>query len=78
MARRANCAALETSNARAVCFRARFRHFLADFAPFFTTRFQTSPPTSTDSTMLIHPNLDPVAIHLGPLAVRWYGLMYLV
>ena len=28
--------------------------------------------------MLIHPNLDPVAIHLGPLAVRWYGLMYLV
>ncbi len=29
-------------------------------------------------TMLIHPNFDPVAIHLGPLAVRWYGLMYLV
>jgi phosphatidylglycerol:prolipoprotein diacylglycerol transferase len=28
--------------------------------------------------MLIHPNVDPVAIHLGPLAVRWYGLMYLV
>ncbi|WP_175690335.1 prolipoprotein diacylglyceryl transferase [Burkholderia anthina] len=28
--------------------------------------------------MIIHPNLDPVAIHLGPLAVRWYGLMYLV
>ena len=28
--------------------------------------------------MLIHPNFDPVAIHLGPLAVRWYGLMYLV
>ncbi|HEY3537427.1 MAG TPA: prolipoprotein diacylglyceryl transferase [Trinickia sp.] len=27
--------------------------------------------------MLIHPNFDPVAIHLGPLAVRWYGLMYL-
>lgn len=28
--------------------------------------------------MLIHPNIDPVAIHLGPLAVRWYGLMYLL
>ncbi|GBH24760.1 prolipoprotein diacylglyceryl transferase [Burkholderia vietnamiensis] len=27
--------------------------------------------------MIIHPNFDPVAIHLGPLAVRWYGLMYL-
>jgi phosphatidylglycerol:prolipoprotein diacylglycerol transferase len=27
--------------------------------------------------MLIHPQFDPVAIHLGPLAVRWYGLMYL-
>ncbi|MEX3606315.1 MAG: prolipoprotein diacylglyceryl transferase [Burkholderia sp.] len=28
--------------------------------------------------MIIHPNFDPVAIHLGPLVVRWYGLMYLV
>ena len=28
--------------------------------------------------MLIHPNFDPIAIHVGPLAVRWYGLMYLV
>jgi phosphatidylglycerol:prolipoprotein diacylglycerol transferase len=27
--------------------------------------------------MLIHPQFDPVAIHLGPLVVRWYGLMYL-
>lgn len=26
--------------------------------------------------MLVHPQFDPVAIHLGPLAVRWYGLMY--
>jgi len=29
-------------------------------------------------TMLVHPKFDPVAIHLGPLAIRWYGLMYLV
>ncbi len=28
--------------------------------------------------MLVHPQFDPVAIHFGPLAVRWYGLMYLV
>jgi phosphatidylglycerol---prolipoprotein diacylglyceryl transferase len=27
--------------------------------------------------MLIHPQFDPVAISLGPLAIRWYGLMYL-
>jgi phosphatidylglycerol:prolipoprotein diacylglycerol transferase len=27
--------------------------------------------------MLTHPQFDPVAISLGPLAVRWYGLMYL-
>lgn len=28
--------------------------------------------------MLIHPQFDPVAIHIGPVAVHWYGLMYLV
>ena len=28
--------------------------------------------------MLIHPQIDPVAIAIGPLAVRWYGLMYLI
>ena len=28
--------------------------------------------------MLIHPQIDPVAIAVGPLAVRWYGLMYLI
>lgn len=28
--------------------------------------------------MLIHPEFDPIALHLGPLAIRWYGLMYLV
>ncbi|MDP1651444.1 MAG: prolipoprotein diacylglyceryl transferase, partial [Rhodocyclaceae bacterium] len=27
--------------------------------------------------MLIYPHIDPVAISLGPLSVRWYGLMYL-
>ena len=28
--------------------------------------------------MLLHPQFDPVAFSLGPLSVRWYGLMYLV
>jgi len=27
--------------------------------------------------MLIHPQFDPVALQLGPLAIHWYGLMYL-
>lgn len=28
--------------------------------------------------MLMHPQFDPIAIHLGPIAVHWYGLMYLI
>jgi len=28
--------------------------------------------------MLLHPQFDPIAFTLGPLSVRWYGLMYLV
>ncbi|MDP1657166.1 MAG: prolipoprotein diacylglyceryl transferase [Hylemonella sp.] len=28
--------------------------------------------------MLIHPQINPVALQLGPLAVHWYGLTYLV
>jgi len=28
--------------------------------------------------VLVHPNFDPIAIAIGPLAIRWYGLMYLV
>ena len=27
--------------------------------------------------MLVHPQFDPVAFAIGPLSVRWYGLMYL-
>ncbi|MEK6664700.1 MAG: prolipoprotein diacylglyceryl transferase [Pseudomonadota bacterium] len=27
--------------------------------------------------MFVHPEFDPIALHLGPLAIRWYGLMYL-
>lgn len=28
--------------------------------------------------MFVHPQFDPVALQIGPLAVRWYGLMYLL
>lgn len=28
--------------------------------------------------MLTHPGFDPIALKLGPLAIHWYGLMYLV
>jgi phosphatidylglycerol---prolipoprotein diacylglyceryl transferase len=28
--------------------------------------------------MLHHPSIDPIAFSIGPLAVRWYGLMYLL
>ena len=27
--------------------------------------------------MLVHPQIDPVALQLGPLAIHWYGLTYL-
>ena len=28
--------------------------------------------------MLVYPEIDPVAISIGPLDIRWYGLMYLL
>jgi phosphatidylglycerol:prolipoprotein diacylglycerol transferase len=28
--------------------------------------------------MLVHPEFDPIALQIGPLAIRWYGLMYLL
>jgi len=28
--------------------------------------------------MLVHPQFDPIAFQIGPVAVRWYGLMYLL
>ena len=27
---------------------------------------------------MTYPNIDPVAISIGPLAIHWYGLMYLI
>ena len=28
--------------------------------------------------MLHYPQFDPIAVQIGPLAVHWYGLMYLL
>ena len=28
--------------------------------------------------MLVHPQIDPIALQVGPLAIHWYGLMYLL
>ena len=28
--------------------------------------------------MLVHPQFDPVALHLGPVQIHWYGLTYLL
>ena len=28
--------------------------------------------------MLVHPDINPIAFHIGPLPVHWYGLMYLL
>jgi phosphatidylglycerol:prolipoprotein diacylglycerol transferase len=28
--------------------------------------------------MLIHPMPDPIALSIGPLSIRWYGLMYVI
>jgi phosphatidylglycerol---prolipoprotein diacylglyceryl transferase len=30
------------------------------------------------SSVLTHPQFDPIAFSLGPLSVHWYGLMYLI
>ena len=28
--------------------------------------------------MLVHPQFDPIAVQIGPVAIHWYGLTYLV
>lgn len=28
--------------------------------------------------MFIYPKIDPVLVHIGPLSIHWYGIMYLV
>jgi len=28
--------------------------------------------------MIRYPNIDPIAVHLGPLQIHWYGIMYVI
>ena len=39
-------------------------------------RVSTAP--TEGAALLVHPQFDPVALHLGPLSIRWYGLMYVL
>jgi len=38
---------------------------------------QRIPSRAKMPPMLIHPEINPVALQLGPLAIHWYGLTYL-
>ena len=31
-----------------------------------------------ESSYFVFPNIDPIIFSIGPLSVRWYGMMYLV
>src|SRR3546814_13727975 len=35
-------------------------------------------PLQRHRPMLQYPQIDPIALQLGPVAVHWYGLMYLI
>ena len=35
-------------------------------------------PLFLHPAMLIHPEFDPIAIHIGSFGIHWYGLMYLL
>jgi phosphatidylglycerol---prolipoprotein diacylglyceryl transferase len=37
-----------------------------------------STASDKESRLLVHPQFDPVFFSLGPIAVRWYGLMYVL
>lgn len=37
----------------------------------------TAPPRGSSVASMVFPNIDPIAIQLGPLAIRWYSLAYL-
>jgi phosphatidylglycerol:prolipoprotein diacylglycerol transferase len=37
-----------------------------------------SPQRPYHDRMLVHPQFDPIALKLGPVAIHWYGIMYLV
>jgi phosphatidylglycerol---prolipoprotein diacylglyceryl transferase len=44
---------------------------------FFPYNHTTSPPYHPTTTMLPYPHIDPIALKLGPLVIRWYALAYI-
>src|SRR3990167_3461070 len=36
------------------------------------------PSSPKRRRMLVHPEFNPIALQLGPVAIHWYGLTYLV
>ena len=47
-------------------------------APFGPTPGPSWLAGTIPPTMLTYPHIDPVALQLGPLAIHWYGITYLV
>lgn len=39
---------------------------------------QHRPADAEDQTLFEYPEIDPVAISIGPLSIHWYGLMYVL
>src|SRR5215831_14988326 len=64
------------------CVMIRLRRLFGIGRPLSYNRRILTKPLSREaarrSSMLVHPQFDPVAFHVGPVAVRWYGLMYLL
>ncbi|MBN8764267.1 MAG: prolipoprotein diacylglyceryl transferase [Thiobacillus sp.] len=46
--------------------------------PSFYPRFGLPESRSLNPSLMLAPQFDPVALQLGPVAIHWYGLMYLV
>jgi phosphatidylglycerol:prolipoprotein diacylglycerol transferase len=44
---------------------------------FYMAQPRISAKVWTIRDMLIHPEINPVALQLGPVAIHWYGLTYL-
>ena len=49
-----------------------------DAGAFASVRAAPRAPCGTIPAMLMYPQIDPVALQIGPLAVHWYGITYLV
>ncbi|MBN8765765.1 MAG: prolipoprotein diacylglyceryl transferase [Thiobacillus sp.] len=46
--------------------------------PSFYPRFGLPESRPLNPSLMLAPQFDPVALQLGPVAIHWYGLMYLV